>query len=451
MLFSRVVEQNKECCTDKEDDNCPCKDGDSGYNHIYLKEHKTKKKKYISGDVNDNSSNTEKESVWKCETLPVSLDKCTEYPKPKGKKRKKKSEDDRSCMSDEQYVTEKSKCKELLDGVQDLEEQENERINNKKENYGDTKSGGDIYNSVMTVTETSEQLRSEIAMRESLENGITSSIEMGLCAETVQDNGSSQMKEISIKRHRKRIRQRKKNHGPEHNKTVGKFPASLVNPKREALIQNIAAPRTHIRFSDWDVDVNTDSLVDTKVETCDMSQMESKDAFTSHVSVQLSGLQPVITSGNKDSASSELNGQEVGELKNVASHEQSSTKCDVQALENSQPDDLCSGSSCNNDMFAKLRAFENFSVPRVYQRKKSSVTTDSTVNGTTPETLSNTDVGNTGQIKTDNTEINFHQFPILKGTPKKGDIIAFKVCSAHNTCSVFPFYGVLIEGAEENI
>lgn len=421
------MEQNKECYNNKEDVDCRHKDGDSDYDQIYLKGHKIKKrKKHISGDVNDSSCNTVKDKVQKCETLPVNLEECAEYSKHKGKKRRKKNDDNRSCMSGEQYITEASKCEELLDGVQHLVEERRQRKMDKKEGNDRYVKLDDISSPVVCVTRTSEQVsvEPETPVRESQDNGILGSIEMGICA----DNESSLMKDTSTKRRRKRTRRHRKIHEPEQNETKGKLPASAENRGRGTFIQSVPAARTHIRFADWDGDMKTGSTVNDKVEI----QMEFEPTC-----VGLNGLQPVVTSSNVCAASSQINGQELEELKNLVSYERSSTKLDVQTVDNLQSDDLvCSGSSCNNDAFAKLLAFESFSAPRVYQRKKSSVTTNGTVNGTASEILSNTDVENGGQIKTDDKITNFSQFPILKDTPKEGDTIAFKVGLACNTCRI---------------
>jgi hypothetical protein len=454
LLISRVVELNKECYS-KEGVNYPYKDGSSDHDQIYVKECKTKKREtHISGDVNDNSCNAVKENLQKCETLAVNPKECPEYSEYRHRKRRKKHEDNRSCVSDkqhvteeskcdrsekrkkkhedsrsfvsdEQYVTEETKCEELLNGDQHLVEGKDKKMSKKE---GSDVKSDDISNFVVSVTRALETSGPETPVRESRENGILSSPEMGLCAETVPDDESSLLKDASVKRRRKRTRRHKKSHEPEQSKTKGKLSESAENTRRGTFIQSVASARTHIRFSERDGDVNTDSAVNDKVE----AQVEFEPT-----SIGLSGLQPVVTSSNVYAASSEINGQELGEPNNLVSRVGSSTQWDVQALDNSQSDDLvCNESPCNNDAFAKLLAFENFSTPQVYKRKKSSATTNGTVNGSTPETLSNVDVESREQIKTYDKLTNLSQFPVLKDNPKKGDVIAFKVSFVYNTCRI---------------
>jgi hypothetical protein len=429
LLLSRVVEQNKECSKNKEDVNFQHKDGDSDNEQTYLKEHKTKRRrKHISGDINDGSCDTVKDKVQKCETLPISMEECAEYSKNRSKKRKKKCEDNSSCMLDEQYVMEESEREELLDGAQHLVEEQREwKMGKKKGNDGYVKVD-DISGSTVSVTRALEEVKMgpETTVRGNQENGILDSIKMDVLADTVPDNESSLMMDTSTKRPRRRTRRSKKKHKLEQNETKRELTANVGNCRKGTFIQSIAAACTHIRFADQDGGMNANSALNDTVE----AKVECEP-----VSVGLSALQPVVTSTDVCAASSETNGQEFQEPKNFVSHEGSPSKWDLQGVGISQSNDLvCSRSSCNNDTFAELLSFENFTVPRVYQRKKSSVTTDSIVNGTTSDTLPNTDVENRGQIKTDVKCINFSQFPIIKDIPKEGDIIAFKVGLAYNIC-----------------
>lgn len=448
MLVFRVVEQNSVCNSEKNDVTCLCKNGDSGHDQICMQESKSKKKKcHISGDMNSNGD-TVNEDVQTCEVLPKNLNESAEYTK--GKKRKKKG-DNMSCLSEEQYVTEKSWCEELSNGVQHtVEKKGSKRRRGRNGTEIDMRVESDISGCVMSIATGSECVKTGPGS-DSPVDGAASSIERGLHAETVQDNESLLTKDANTKRHRKRTRRHKKDRASEHSKRTESFSAGVTNAKQETFIRSIATPRTHIRFSDWDGDVNTETTVNAQVETHNvMSQMEFEPTCTSPVIVDLSSLQSSVMSSNVDVASSELNGKEAGKL-NSLSHEESTTKWDVQAADYSQSIDLCSGSS-NNSNFAKLLTFKNSSTPHVYQRKKNFITADTTVNGTTPETLSSSDMGNRGQIevnktsnmdlenrgqiKTDDKKINFSQYPFLKEVPKEGDLIAFKVGLAYNICSL---------------
>lgn len=415
LLISRVVEQNKECYNNKEDVNCRHEDEDID-RQIYMKGHKAKKKKRkrISGDVNDINCSAVKGKVQKSETLPVNLEECAEYSEQKGKKRRKETHSNKRCMSDEQCVTEESKCEELSDGFRRSVEERRERKPDKREGNNVYVKSDDIPSSVASVTRASEQVTVGPKTPEtgSRENG---SIEIGVCADAIPDNENSPTKDGGTKRRRKRTRRHKKDREPEQNETKGKLPVSVEDHRRGTFIQSVTAARTHIRFSDFDEG-------NDKVEF----QMESEPT-----SVGLGGTHPVVTLSDVCAVSSEINGQGPGEMKVLVSQEGSSTKWNMQAVDNLESDDVV----CNNDTFAKLLAYENFSAPRVYKRKKSSVT----ANGDTSETLSNTDVENRQQIKTDYKITNFSQFPILQDTPKEGDIIAFKVRLAYNTCTIFSF------------
>jgi hypothetical protein len=103
----------------------------------------------------------------------------------------------------------------------------------------------------------------------------------------------------------------------------------------------------------------------------------------------------------------------------------------VKAADSVQFVDFHSGSSLNNNNFAKLLTFQYSSTPHIYQRKKTVVTADTTVNGTTPNTPSGTDLGNEGQIEVDKRP-DFSQYPFLKEVPKEGDFVSFKVGLAYN-------------------
>lgn len=436
---SRVTERSWEFHVDRENANDSCKDDNNGYNQIYLKEKKIKKKKCdISGDIDDNCSAVNK-SVQRCEPLQ-NLYENDKYPKDKGKKRKRKSKDNRSDVSGGSCSMEQSRCEVVLEDIQHLvqEEEERDRERCRRKGNDEDKLGDGVSDSIMSVKKTSDHVitRPDIPVRESQDNSVVSNLKMGINAETVQDNECLITKDTGTKRRRKRTRQHK-NHKLEDDKAKREFPASIVNPKRETFIRSVAAPRTHIRFSDTNGDVNID-IVNDKVETHRItSQTEVEHTCTSHVSGELTILEPLVTSTDVDAVSSELNLREVGQLKHSSSDQQTSTKWDMRAVDNSQcGDSLCNGSSGNNYVFAKILAFENFSAPRVYQRKKNTVTAD----GAIQETLSNADVETREEIKTADKKTNFLEYPILKEAPKEKDIIAFKVGLAYVTCSIlFPF------------
>jgi hypothetical protein len=459
MLISRVVEQNRVCDNEKNDVTCICKNGDSGHDQICMKESKSmKKKRHISGDMNSNCDAVN-EDVQTREVLPNNPNESAEYTKQKGKKRKKKGEDNVSCLSDELYVTEKSRYEEMLNGVQHtFEKKESKRRRGRNGNDVDMRLESDISSRATSVATGSVCVKTGPGS-DSLVDGVTSSIETGSHAETVQDNESLLTTDANIKRRRKRTRRHKKDSASECSKTTESFAASVTNPKRETFIRNVAAPRTHIRFSDWDGDVNTETAVNAQVETHDgKSQMEFEPTCTSPVNVEVSSLQSSVISNNVDVVSSELNAKEDGKLNSLSLHEESTTKWDVQAADCLQFVDLCSGSSLNKSDFAKLLTFKNSSTPHVYQRKKNFITADTAVNGTTPETPSSTDVGNRGQIevnktsnmdledsrqiKIDDEKTDFSQYPFLKDMPKEGDLIVFKVGLAYNICSIM-FLGLL--------
>lgn len=450
MLISRVVDQKRERDNEKNDVNCLCKNGDSGCDQICMKESKSKKKKRHNSDDMIVSCDTVNDDVQTCEALPKSLNESAECTKQKGKKRKKKGEDNVGCLSDEQYVKKKSRCVELLDGVQHaLEEKESRRRHGKNGNDVAVKLESDMSGS---VTRGSDCVNTGPGS-DSLEGGVLSSIGAGSCAETVQDNGSLLTKDVKTKRRRKRTRRHKKDNASELRKTTESFSAGVTNSKIDTFIRSVAAPRTHIRFSDWNGDVNTETTVNSQVETykC-MPQMEIEPTCTSPVNVEISSLQSSAMSSNVFVASSELNGKEVGEQNSLASHEEISTKWDVEGADSVQSVNFHSGSSVNNSNFAKLLTFKNSSTPHVYQRKKNFVTADTTVSGTTPRTPSSTDLGNGEQVevnKTSNLDLenrgklniddkrtNFSQYPCLKEMPKEGDVVVFKVGFAYNICSV---------------
>ena len=451
MLISRVMEQKRVCDNEKNDVNCLYKNGDSGHDQICTKESKPKKKKrHISGDV-ISSCDPVNEEVQTCEVLPKSLNESAECTKQYIKKRKKKGEDNVGCLSDERSVTKKSQCEELWDGVQHaLEEKESKRRHGKNGNDVDMKLESDISGS---VTRGSECVNTGPAGSDSLEAHVLSRIGTGSSAETVQDNGSLLTKDTNTKRRRKRTRRHKKDHASECSTTTESFSASVTTPKIDTFIRSVAAPRTHIRFSDWDGDVSTETTVNAQVETykC-VPEMEFEPTCTSPVSVEVSSLQSSVISSNLVVASSEFSGKEAGKLNCLASHEEISTKWDVVAADSVQSGDLRSGSSLNNSNFAKLLTFKNSSTPHVYQRKKNFVTADTAVNGTTPKSPSSTDLGNGGQMevnKTSNLDLenrgkiniddkrtNFSQYPFLKEMPKEGDFVVFKVGLAYNICSV---------------
>ena len=453
MLISRVMEQKRVCDNEKNDVNCLCKNGDSGHDQICMKESKPKKKKrHISGDM-IGSCDTVNEDVQTCGVLPKSLNEDAECTKQKVKKRKKKGEDNVGCLSDERYVTIKSQCEELWDGVQPaLEEKDSKRRYGRNGNDVDMKLESDISGSVTSVTRGSECVNTRPGS-DNLEGGVLSIIGTGSSAETVQDNGSLLTKDTNTKRRRKRTRRHKKDNASERSKTTGSFSASVTNPRTDTFIRSVAAPRTHIRFSDWDGDVSTENTVNAQVETykC-MPEMEFEPTCTSPVNVEVSSLQSSVMPSNVVVASSELNGKEGGKLNGLASHEEISTKWDVEAADSVQSVDFPTGSSLNNSNFSKLLNFKNSSTPHVYQRKKNFVTADTTVNGTTPKTPSSTDLGNGGQMevnKTSNLDLenrgkinnddkrtNFSLYPFLKEMPKEGDFVVFKVGLAYNICSV---------------
>jgi hypothetical protein len=437
IVDSRVTEQSGEF-HDRKNANDPCKNDDNGYNQVYSKEKKIRKKKcYVSGDVDDSCSAVN-ENVQGCDLLQ-NLYESDKYAKDKGKKRKRKqkSVDNRSHVSSETCVTEQSKCELVLEDSQHLVQEEEERdrkICRRKQNDEDKLDDG-VSDSVMSVKRKSEHVitRPDIPARESQENGVVSNIEIGVNAQTAQDNECLITKDTGTKSRRKRTRRHKKSHKLEDDKMKREFPASVVNPKRETPIRSVAAPRTHIRFSDTNGDMNVD-VVNNKVETHRVaSQTECENTCASHVSGELNILEPLVTSTDVDA---DLNVRDVGQLKHLSSDQQTSTKWDVQALDNSQCGDvLCNGSSGNNHVFAKLLAFENFSTPRVYQRKKNLVTTD----GAIQETLSNAGVETREEMKTVDKKTNFSEYPLLKEAPKEKDIIAFKVGLAYNSYSIlFP-------------
>jgi len=450
MLISRVMEQNRVCDNENNDVNCLCKNGESGHDQICMKDSKPKKKKrHISGDM-IGSCDTVNEDIQTCEVLRKSLYERAECTKQKVKKRKKKGEDNVGCLSDERYVTKKSQCEELWDGVQHaLEDKESKRRHGKNGNDVDMKLENDISGS---VTRGSECVTTGPGS-DCLEGGVLSSIGTGSNAETVQDNGSLLTKDANTKRRRKRTRRRKKDHASERSKTTESFSASVTNPKIDTSIRSVAAPRTHIRFSDWDGDVSTETTLNAQVETykC-MPEMEFEPTCTSPVNVEVSSLQSSVMPSNVVVASSELNGKEAEKLNCLASHEEISTKWDVEAADSVQSVDFHSGSSLNNSNFAKLLTFKNSSTPHVYQRKKNFVTAETTVNGTTPKTPSSTDLGNggkmevnktsnldlenKGKINIDDKKTDFSQYPFLKEMPKEGDIVVFKVGLAYNICRV---------------
>lgn len=403
-----------------------------------MKEKIKKKKCNASGDVDDSCSAVNK-SVQRCELLQ-NLYESDKYPKDKGKKRKRKSKDNRSHVSGELCSMEQSGCEVVMEDIQHLVQEEEERMDRKicrrKGNDEDELDDG-VSDSVTNVKRTSEHIitRPDIPVRESQENSV-SNLEIGINAETVQDNECLMTRDTGTKSRRKRTRRHKKNHKLEDRKMEREFSAGIVNPKRETFIHSVAAPRTHIRFSDKNGDVNID-IGNDKVETDRItSQTECEHACTSHVSGGLTILEPLVTSTDVDAVSSDLNLKEGGQLKHLSSDQQTSTKWDIQAVDNSQCGDLlCNRSSGNNHVFSKLLAFENCSAPRVYQRKKNLVTAD----GAIQETLSNADVETREEIKTADKKTNFLEYPVLKEAPKEKDIIAFKVGLAYVACSIFPF------------
>jgi len=431
------------CDNEKNDVNFLCKNGDSGHDQICMKESKPKKKKrHISGDM-IGSCDTVNEDIQTCAVLPKILNESAECTKQKVKKRKKKGEDNVGCLSGEQYVTEKSRCEELWDGVQHaLEEKESKRRNGKNGNDVDMKLESDISGS---VTRGSEFVNTGPGS-ESLVVGVLSSIGTGSSAETVQDNGSLLTKGASTKRRRKRTRRQKKHNASEPSKIT----ESVTNPKIDTFIRSVAAPRTHIRFSDSDDDVSTETTVNAQVDTykC-LPEMEFEPTCTSPVNVEVGSLKSSVMTSNVVVASSELSGKEAGKLNSLASHEE---KCDLEAVDSVQSVDFGSGSSLNNSNFAKLLTFKNSSTPHVYQRKKNFVAADTTVNGRTPKTPSSTDLGNGGQmevnitsnldlenrgkINIDDKRTNFSQYPFIKEMPKEGDFVVFKVGLAYDICSV---------------
>jgi hypothetical protein len=406
---------------------------------MYLKDKKIRKKKCnISGGV-DNSCTTVDEIVQMSKPLQ-NLYEGNKYPKDKGKKRKSKGNGDN--VLDKLCAVEQSRCEVGLEDVQNLVEEEGrERKMPKKEgNEEDNKVDDDIFYSIMNVNRTSEHVitRPDISARESQANGVMSSIKMDIITETIQDNEFSITKDTGAKHRRKRTRRHKKKHKVEDNNIRKDFQATFVEPRRETPIRSVAAPRTHIRFSDSNDNINIDTVKD-KVETCHIaSQAESEHAYTSHVSSELSSLELLVTSTDVGAGSSELIPKESRQLRHLSSDQQISTKWDVQASDTSQHGDLpCSGSSSNSNVFAKLLAFENSSTPQVYQRKKNSVTTD----GAIQEVLSNADMETRQEVKTGDDKKDFSEYPILKETPKEKDIIAFKVGFAYITCRIlFPLF-----------
>lgn len=400
-----------------------------------MKEKIKKKKCSTSRDVDDSCSAVNK-SVQRCELLQ-NLCESDKYPKDEGKKRKRKSKDNRSHVSSELCSLEQSRCEVVIEDIQHLVQEEEEGMDRKicrrKGNDEDELDDG-VSNSIMNVKRTSEHIitRPDIPVRESQENSV-SNLEMGINAESVQDNECLMTKDTGTKSRRKRTRRHKKNRKLEDRKMKRELSAGIVNPKKETFIRSVAAPRTHIRFSEKNGDVNID-IGNDKVETdCITSQTECEHTCTSNVSGGLTILEPLVTSTDVDAGSSDLNLREVGQLKHLSSDQQTSTKWDMQAVDNSQCGDLlCSGSSGNNHVFAKLLAFENLSAPRVYQRKKNLVTAD----GAIQETLSNADVETREEIKTVDKKTNFLEYPVLKEAPKEKDIIAFKVGLAYVTCSI---------------
>ncbi|PNF22662.1 hypothetical protein B7P43_G07105 [Cryptotermes secundus] len=421
----KVTERSWDFHDDRENANAPCKEDNSDHNRIYLKEKIKKRKRNASGDVDDSCSAVNK-SVHGCEPLQ-NLYESDKYPKDKDKKRKRKSKDNRSHVSSELCSMEQLRCEVVVEDIQHLVQEEegmDRKICRRKQN-GEDALNDDVSDPIMNVKRTSEHIitRPDIPVRESQENSV-SNLKMGINAETVQDNECLMTRETGTKSRRKRTRRHKKNHKLEDRKMKRESSADIVNPKRETFIRSVAAPRTHIRFSDKNGDVSID-VGNDKVETDRItSQTECEHTCTSHVSGGLTILEPLVTSTNVDAVSSDLNLREVGKLKHLSSDQQTSTKWDMQAVDNSQCGDLqCSGSSGNNHVFAKLLAFENFSAPRVYQRKKNLVTAD----GAIQETLSNADVESRDEIKTADKKTNFLEYPVLKEAPKEKDIIAFKM------------------------
>jgi len=446
MLISRVVGQKRVCDNEKNDVNCLCKNGDSGLDQICMKESKPKKKKrHISGNM-IGSCDTVNGDVQTCAVLPKSLNESVECTKQKVKKRKKRGEDNVGGLSDEQYVTEKSHCEELWDGVQHaLKEKESKRRHGKNGNDVDMKLESDISGSVTSAARGSECVNTG-PRSDSLEGGVLSSIGTGSNAETVQDNGSLLTKDADTKRRRKRTRRHKKLNASECTKIT----ESVTNPKIDSFVRSVAAPRTHIRFPDWDGDVSTETTINAQAETykC-MPEMEFEPTCASPVNVEVGSLNSSVVTSNVVVASSELNGKEAGKLNSLASHEE---KWDVVAADSVHSVDFCSGSSLNNSNFAKLLTFKNSSTPHVYQRKKNVVAADTAVNGTTTKTPSSTDLENGGQmevnetcnldlenrekINIDDKRTNFSHYPFLKEMPKEGDFVVFKVGLAYNICSV---------------
>jgi hypothetical protein len=467
---SRVTKQSRQFRDDRTSADDPCKDDSNGYNEICSKDMKKKKKKCdVSGGA-DNSSAVN-ENVERNE-LQQNL-----YESDKGKKRKSKG--NRSDVSGEQ-----ARCEVVLEHVhhQVGEEGRERKIRKRKINEEDkNKIGDSVSNSVMSIMEHVHHLVGEegrerkIRKRKSNEedknkigDGVSDSVTSikriseyvttrpdipvrgsGINTETAQDNEHLIAVDTSTKSQRKRTRRHKRKHDVGDDSVEREFPAVIVNPKRETPIRSVAAPRTHIRFSDSNGDTNVDAVND-KVEACRVtSQTECERTDGGHVSSEPSSLEPLVTPTDVGAVSSESHTNLVGQPKHLSSNEQTSTKWDVQVSDTSQCGDLlCNGSFGNNHVFAKLLSFENASTPRVYQRKKNSVITD----GTVQEPLSNADVETGQEVQTGDKMTDFSVYPLLKETPKEEDIIAFKVGLACIACSIlFPlFCAILIENFAVN-
>jgi hypothetical protein len=415
---SRVTKQSWQFHDDRKNADEACEDDDNVCNQIFLKEKKNKKKKYnISGDVDD-SCRAVNENVERKELLQ-NMCESDECLRDKSKKRNSKGK--RSSMSGESCALEQSSREVVSEDVRHEGEGRDRKIRKRKINEENEKLD-DVSDSIMSAKRRSENVttRADIPSRDNQVNGIVSSIRVDINTETIQGNANLITEDMGTKNRRKRTRRHKKKHNVEDDSVKRESPATVVNPKRDTLVHNVVAPRSHIRFSDWNADT-----VNDKVETCHItSQTECERTRAGLVSSEPSSLEPLVMITDVGAVSSEL---DLNQVRHLSSDGHTSTKWDVQPSDTLESGDLlCNGSFGNNHVFAKLLAFEN-STPRVYQRKKNSVAAD----GAIQETLSNADTETRQEVRTDDKKTDFSVYPLLKEAPQEEDIITFKVGLAY--------------------
>ncbi|XP_069691236.1 coilin-like [Periplaneta americana] len=223
---------------------------------------------------------------------------------------------------------------------------------------------------------------------------------VGTCKEAVENSFGLLLNESGTRTCKKRIRRRKKKPKLQLSNMKENISSLVVNEKAES-------PRTHIRFSNSDVeDYNPNIKVENQRAFCDNRPECVMSSETTYAGLD-SEISPIV--------------QKVGQ-----STTEYATKWDMQTEDALRPVLVHNEITHNNSAFSKILSLEKSSTPKVYMRKKSNSLMDC---GSVMSISPQCDKMNSESVDTVNEKkpLNFTKFPLAESFPKKGDIIAFKM------------------------